>query len=128
MMLLVGCDGGGTTTTSTAGTAPTTTRATTTTIDLEAACVAVAEDAIGLLGEFVTTLDGVSASQLNDPALWPSGLAELQTRGRVLDDRAVGLGCDLGAIQQIVLAEVVSLEADGPVARLLLEALAGAGP
>jgi len=127
-MLLVGCDGGGTTTTSTAGTAPTTTRATTTTIDLEAACVAVAEDAIGLLGEFVTTLDGVSASQLNDPALWPSGLTELQTRGRVLDDRAVGLGCDLGAIQQIVLAEVVSLEADGPVARLLLEALAGAGP
>ena len=75
----------------------------------------------------MTTLDGMTASQLNDPALWPSGLAEMQTRGRALDDRVVSLGCDLGAIQQVALERAVGLEGNSTVARLLLEALSRAG-
>ena len=127
LVLLAACDSGGEATTTASDPRPTTTAATTTTVDLEAECARVAEDSVALLEEFVTALDGMSASQLTDPALWPSGLAELQTRGRALDDRVMALGCDLGAIQQVVLARVPELEGDSAVARLLLEALSRAG-
>jgi hypothetical protein len=122
-VLLAACSGGGTVPTSAA--TSTTPVSTTPTTDPGADCRRLAEDAVAYLEEVVAELDRVSASQLADRSQWPEALTGLEAQGEELDRRSDELGCDPGAVQQEVLVRAAALEAEGPVARLLLDLLLG---
>ena len=108
--------------TSTSSTAPVVTTPTT---DPGADCREVAEDAVAYLADVVDELAGVTPAQLADRAQWPDTLVDLEARGEELDRRVADLGCDLGAVQQEVILRASELQAQGPVARLLLDLLLG---
>lgn len=98
---------------------------TTPTTDPGTDCRRLAEDAVAYLEDVVAELDGITASQLADRAQWPDALVDLEARGEELDRRVADLGCDLGAVQQEVILRASELQAQGPVARLLLDLLLG---
>lgn len=77
------------------------------------------------LEEVVAELDGITPAQLADRAQWPDALADLEVQGEELDRRVGDLGCDLGAVQQEVILRAAELQAQGPVAQLLLDLLLG---
>jgi hypothetical protein len=98
---------------------------TTPTTDPGADCRQLAEEAVSYLEDVVAALEGVDAAQLADRTRWPAPLAELEQRGEELDGRAAELGCDPGAVQQEVVLRAASLQAEGPLARFLLDLLLG---
>jgi hypothetical protein len=98
---------------------------TTPTTDPGADCRRLAEDAVAYLEDVVAELENVTSSQLADRTQWPDALTGLETRGEELDRRGDELGCDPGAVQQEVVLRAAALEAQGPVARLLLDLLLG---
>ena len=121
--LAAGCSGGGVPPSSTASSAPP--PSTTPTTDPGADCRRVAEDAGAYLEEVVEELDGITPAQLADRAQWPDALTDLEVRGVELDRRTTELGCDLGAVQQEVILRAAELQAQSPVAQLLLDLLLG---
>lgn len=122
--LVAGCSGDGAVppSSSSSSSAPVSTTPTT---DPGADCRRVAEDAAAYLEEVVEELGGITPDQLTDPAQWPDALTGLEVRGEELDRRATELGCDLGALQQEVILRAAELQAQGPVAQLLLDLLLG---
>jgi hypothetical protein len=122
-LLAAGCSGGGTVPPSSSSSS--TPVSTTPTTDPGADCRRLAEDAVAYLEEVVAELDGITPAQLADRAQWPDALADLEVRGEELDRRTGDLGCDLGAVQQEVILRAAELQAQGPVAQLLLDLLLG---
>jgi hypothetical protein len=122
-LLLAACSGGGTLPASTSTSiVPVSTTPTT---DPGADCRRLAADAVEYLEDVVAALEGVSVSELADRSRWPDVLVELEQRGEEMDERAAELGCDPGAVQQEVVLRAATLEARGPIARLLLDLLLG---
>jgi len=123
-VLVAGCSGDGAVSPSSSSSSSTPV-STTPTTDPGADCRRVAEDAVAYLEEVVEELDGITPAQLADRAQWPDALTDLEVRGVELDRRATELGCDLGAVQQEVILRAAELQAQSPVAQLLLDLLLG---
>jgi len=124
VVLVAGCSGDGAVSPSSSSSSSTPV-STTPTTDPGADCRRVAEDAVAYLEEVVEELDGITPAQLADRAQWPDALTDLEVRGVELDRRTTELGCDLGAVQQEVILRAAELQAQSPVAQLLLDLLLG---
>ncbi len=124
VVLVAGCSGNGAVSPSSSSSSSTPV-STTPTTDPGADCRRVAEDAVAYLEEVVEGLDGMTPAQLADRAQWPDALTDLEVRGEELDRRTTELGCDLGAVQQEVILRAAELQAQSPVAQLLLDLLLG---
>jgi len=123
VVLAAGCSGGGVPPSSSSSSS--TPVSTTPTTDPGSDCRRLAEGAVAYLEEVVAELDGITPAQLAYRAQWPDALADLQVHGEELDRLIVEFGCDLGAVQQEVILRAAELQAQGPVAQLLLDLLLG---
>ena len=123
VVLAAGCSGGGVLPSSSSSSS--TPASTTPTTDPGSDCRRLAEGAVAYLEEVVAELGGVAPAQLADRAQWPDALADLQVQGEELDRLIGEFGCDLGAVQQEVILRAAELQAQGPVAQLLLDLLLG---
>lgn len=82
-------------------------------------CVRLAGDMARYLETLIEVLDGVTLAEIRDRAEWPEALLAMEEQGRVLDDRAEEMRCDVGEIQTAAFL-AADLDPDSDLARYLL--------
>lgn len=86
--------------------------------DVGQAGIELLQDALDALGEL--SLEELAALGEEDQ---PQAFTDIENAGRQLDEDAAALDCDEAELEQYVIDRVDELEADGPVAELVLEQL-----
>lgn len=86
--------------------------------DVGQAGIELLQDALDALGEL--SLEELAALGEDNQ---PQAFTDIENAGQQLDEDAAALGCDEADLEQYVTSRVDQLEANGPVAELVLEQL-----
>ena len=101
---------------------------TTTTIDPEKDCRDLTADLVALFEDLLDELDGFDPVRFQDRSMWSRELLELEALGTQLDERAVELQCDPGAMQAAAFDAVAEREPGGVLTEWLFDLLLRGGP
>lgn len=89
-------------------------------------CDAVADASIDLLQETLDVIDSLSAEELvalgesDEP---PAALADVETRGNALEERATTLGCTDEQMTSLMIARVDQLDSESIFGQFLIESI-----
>ncbi len=120
------CDRGASPTTDSLDSLPTGTAESTVAPD-PGVCGEIAEEAVELVADIIDALDETDLAELSDADAWDDDLVDLRERGSALEAEAAAAGCSAGGIQAAVRASLGELQAETPLAELLISLLAPSG-
>lgn len=88
-------------------------------------CDDIAQAGLDLLQDALDELGGMSIDELASlgEGDQPAAFDDIERAGEQIDADATALGCDEAELEDYVVSRVDQLEADGPVAELILEEL-----
>jgi len=94
--------------------------------DSASSCEDLADDGIALVQDMLDELSDLSLEDISSDEE-PQALQDFTEKGEALQTQADELGCTDEQMTELVSARVGSLDADGPIAELILEGLQSEG-